>query len=119
MKSRSQLLLVGTVSLALLALCFAQPNVINTKAGPVRGLVADSAYKFLGIPFAEPPTGNLRWADPVARRPWAPTVLDATSFAPGMFGGVVSSLVLISPTSLTMIKKSCTQDARSIARSLR
>jgi para-nitrobenzyl esterase len=37
--------------------------------------------KFLGIPYAEPPVGNLRWQPPRDRAPWS-SVLKATEFAP-------------------------------------
>src|SRR5215813_13778022 len=35
--------------------------VVETKEGPVRGFVSNGVTKFLGIPYAEPPVGNLRW----------------------------------------------------------
>ncbi len=52
---------------------------INTTDGPVRGFVENGVYKFLGIPYAAPPTGNLRWRPP--QRPSDDDVLDATEFA--------------------------------------
>ena len=49
--------------------------------GPVRGTVtAAGVREFLGIPYAAPPVGNLRWRAPVPRAPWFQT-LDATHFA--------------------------------------
>lgn len=46
--------------------------VVRTPAGDVRGSVLDGGIRrFLGIPFAEPPQGDLRFAAPVPRRPWS------------------------------------------------
>eukprot|EP00529_Nitzschia_sp_RCC80_P008792 CAMPEP_0113445524 /NCGR_PEP_ID=MMETSP0014_2-20120614/3232_1 /TAXON_ID=2857 /ORGANISM="Nitzschia sp." /LENGTH=1232 /DNA_ID=CAMNT_0000336581 /DNA_START=224 /DNA_END=3922 /DNA_ORIENTATION=+ /assembly_acc=CAM_ASM_000159 len=35
---------------------------------------------FGGIPYAEAPVGNRRWAPPIQINPWMPTVLDATTY---------------------------------------
>ncbi len=43
----------------------------GTTAGRVRGRRRpDGSLAFLGIPFAEPPVGDLRFAAPVPHRPW-------------------------------------------------
>jgi para-nitrobenzyl esterase len=54
--------------------------VINTREGPVRGFVKDGVYTFLGIPYAAPPVGNLRWRPPQPVKHWRDT-LDATTYA--------------------------------------
>jgi len=35
--------------------------VVTTDDGAVRGMTAGTVDEFLGIPYAAPPTGNLRW----------------------------------------------------------
>ncbi|ALV37096.1 carboxylesterase family protein [Streptomyces sp. CdTB01] len=44
--------------------------VVRTDAGPVRGETTDEGRQFLGIPYAQPPVGALRWRDPRPVRPW-------------------------------------------------
>jgi para-nitrobenzyl esterase len=52
-----------------------------TFSGPVRGLVSPAGlHEFLGIPYAAPPLGNLRWRPPQPHAPWF-AALDATQFA--------------------------------------
>lgn len=45
--------------------------VVRTPAGAVRGvMLGDSNAAYLGIPYAEAPVGDLRFAAPVKRAPW-------------------------------------------------
>jgi para-nitrobenzyl esterase len=53
--------------------------VVATDTGPVRGASRPTTITFLGIPFAEPPVGDLRWRPPVPPRRWN-GVRDATAF---------------------------------------
>lgn len=39
--------------------------VVDTTYGKVGGIYEDSVYKFRSIPYAKPPTGDLRWQNPV------------------------------------------------------
>jgi para-nitrobenzyl esterase len=55
--------------------------VVETKEGRVQGFIANGVNEFLGIPYAEPPVGNLRWRPPKDRAPWT-DVRNATEFAP-------------------------------------
>src|SRR5699024_1225860 len=51
----------------------------NTKKGKVEGFTADGADKFLGIPYAKPPVGELRFLPPVESDPWE-GIYQATAF---------------------------------------
>jgi para-nitrobenzyl esterase len=55
--------------------------IVTTNNGAVRGTTAGTVDEFLGIPYAAPPTGNLRWRPPQPPADWQ-GVRDATQFAP-------------------------------------
>jgi para-nitrobenzyl esterase len=84
-----QLALLPVVLFAAVAFCSmplvvhaqGQKPLVFTFSGPVRGSVTSAGVReFLGVPYAAPPVGNLRWRPPVPHAPWfAP--LEATQFA--------------------------------------
>ncbi|XP_075547376.1 acetylcholinesterase-1-like [Dermacentor variabilis] len=55
--------------------------IVETNSGPVQGqrvyAANKSLYQFVGIPFAEPPLGPLRFRNPVPIKPWT-SVYQAT-----------------------------------------
>ncbi len=53
----------------------------RTEQGAIEGLRVSGIYEFLGIPYAEPPVGDLRWRPPVAAKRWE-GVRRATRFGP-------------------------------------
>jgi len=55
--------------------------VVTTSDGAVRGAAAGTVNEFLGLPYAAPPTGNLRWRAPQPTAAWT-GVRDATTFGP-------------------------------------
>jgi para-nitrobenzyl esterase len=55
--------------------------IVRVEGGAVRGAAVSGAYEFLGLPYAAPPTGNLRWRPPRPPVAWD-GVRDATQFAP-------------------------------------
>jgi para-nitrobenzyl esterase len=55
--------------------------IVTTDDGAVRGVTEPGGYAFLGLPYAAPPTGNLRWRPPAPLAEWQ-GVRDATQFAP-------------------------------------
>jgi para-nitrobenzyl esterase len=82
---------IGLLLSVLLATCFFCSMPVNLNAqesnplvftfsGPVRGTVSSLGVReFLGIPYAAPPVGHLRWRPPVPHAPWF-TPLEATQF---------------------------------------
>ena len=55
--------------------------IVTTTDGAVRGAAGPAGNAFLGLPYAAPPTGSLRWRPPQPPAHWR-GVRDATSFAP-------------------------------------
>jgi para-nitrobenzyl esterase len=55
--------------------------IVQISDGRIQGVRRGSVDEFLGIPFAAPPVGPLRWQPPRRPKPWA-TVLQTTRFAP-------------------------------------
>ena len=55
--------------------------IVTTRGGAVRGTTAGTVDEFLGIPYAAPPTGDLRWRPPQPPARWW-GVRDVTQFAP-------------------------------------
>lgn len=81
------MLLVGCV-LVFLAASGAQESpddVVQTINGPLRGVdvptTTSSVRAYLGVPFGEPPVGDLRFKKPVPKKPWK-GVYNATSQPP-------------------------------------
>lgn len=84
---------IGMLQSATLAAAQANPpiEVVVSDGGPVRGTITEDGRAFLGIPYAKPPVGALRWKAPVPAPRWK-GVLDASAFKsscpqnPGPFG---------------------------------
>ena len=74
--------LLETMALALLAALAsaADSPVVTVTGGAVRGgLLAQGGAVFKGIPYAQPPAGDLRWRPPQAVKSWS-GIRDAISF---------------------------------------
>ena len=54
--------------------------IVSIHDGAVRGAVVPGGYAFRGLPYAAPPTGNLRWRPPQPPASWK-GVRDATQYA--------------------------------------
>jgi para-nitrobenzyl esterase len=55
--------------------------IVQTASGPVQGFLNNNIAEFLGIPYAAPPVGKLRWNPPQPPAPWKKTLM-ATSYGP-------------------------------------
>jgi para-nitrobenzyl esterase len=68
MKGRRRLVIA-----LLTGLCFAElKDPVKTEGGLVRGAAGRDVNitAFKGIPYAQPPVGELRWTEPMAAHPW-------------------------------------------------
>lgn len=63
-----------------------QPAPVKTQNGLVQGMLEDGLTVYKGIPFAAPPTGDLRWKAPQPAKNWE-GVKQTTAFAPAAFQG--------------------------------
>jgi para-nitrobenzyl esterase len=69
--------------------------LVNPPAGSIQGADNGDSCAFLGVPFAEPPTGERRWKPPQALAPWSnvrtatapPTNCSTVNFPAGTAGG--------------------------------
>lgn len=67
-------------STGLLAHAAGVDPVVKVKGGEIRGrLIEGGGATFKGVPFAQPPVGDLRWRDPLPVTPWT-GVRDAGDF---------------------------------------
>ena len=90
---RAALFAVSTVSVAATVLTVGTGGAVASPAsggaspivriddGLVRGTTAGTVDEFLGLPYAAPPIGNLRWRPPAPPASWQ-GVRDATQFGP-------------------------------------
>ena len=56
-------------------------NIVETGYGNLQGREVNGVGSFLGVPFAKPPVGALRWKAPEPPEPWT-GVRDANEFGP-------------------------------------
>jgi para-nitrobenzyl esterase len=65
---------------ALTAIAAATGQTVSVTGGQVRGAMLEKGGAvFKGIPYAQPPVGDLRWREPMPVKPWK-GVRDATAF---------------------------------------
>eukprot|EP00049_Salpingoeca_infusionum_P011926 m.210889 g.210889 ORF g.210889 m.210889 type:complete len:549 (-) comp15054_c0_seq7:267-1913(-) len=81
----------GVLLLSLVFLSCAKENrsviqdvIVHTSAGSLKGRQVDGTDYFLGIPFAQPPLGKLRWREPQPLEPWQ-GVRDALLYGPDCY----------------------------------
>ncbi len=47
------------------------PTRVQTASGALQGVADGDVVRFRGVPYAQPPVGELRWAPPVPVTPWS------------------------------------------------
>ena len=73
-------------------------TTVNTEDGSVCGIVNNGVDEWLGIPYAAPPVGALRWAPPQPPAPWTP-LLPAVQLPNACPQVGLSSFTAIAPRS--------------------
>ncbi|MFZ0428125.1 MAG: carboxylesterase family protein [Acidobacteriota bacterium] len=95
------------LSVIFITSAFAAMRQATPPAGGISGIATGGGVSaFLGIPYAAPPVGDLRWRPPQAAAPWS-DVLEATHFSPsciqrdqtGGFGPWTTEYVIPGPVS--------------------
>jgi para-nitrobenzyl esterase len=64
------ILLAATAAVAVPQAASAQSTEVVIDSGPIRGSAAEGVLSWKGIPFAQPPLGDLRWRAPQPVEPW-------------------------------------------------
>ena len=85
---RRLLIILGIVASPLSLLGAATGPQVKTGSGIVEGKDDGTVRAFLGIPYATPPVGDLRWKPPVTAAKWT-GVRKATEFGPHCMQGKV------------------------------
>lgn len=78
-KQMSRWAAVGLMTLA--SHCAQAAPIVKTETGQVQGITQSGTQRFLGIPYAAPPTGDLRWQAPRPAATWSGIRL-ASAFGP-------------------------------------
>ena len=90
----SLIFVAGALCASLHSATVAPGPVVTTKDGSVEGFISNGVAEFLGVPYAAPPVGDLRWKPPKNHEPWT-KILKTTAYAPicaqinefGLFAG--------------------------------
>ncbi len=72
-------ILVLLLSMSMASLAASSAPQVKTRAGVIEGKVEGAAHAFLGIPYAAPPVGELRWKPPAPAAKWS-GIRKATEF---------------------------------------
>ncbi len=68
---RDRTLMGATAAREQLARCLSQRRTVKTAQGALKGYAADeNTWQYLGIPYAKPPLGDLRWTPPQPPARW-------------------------------------------------
>ena len=74
-------ILLSVMALLCCIFMMAQGPQVNVQGGMIEGLDSSGVKIFLGVPYAAPPVGNLRWKAPQPVKPWQ-GIRQAKEFGP-------------------------------------
>ena len=74
-----------------------QAPLVNAPAGQLQGQADGDTHVFKGIPYALPPTGEMRWKPPVPMPPWS-GVRTADDFGPACYQPVSRFITIYTET---------------------
>ncbi len=77
----SAILAAGALCASLHGAAAAPGPLVGTQEGIVKGVINNGVAEFLGVPYATPPLGNLRWKPSKKHDPWA-GVLTTQAYGP-------------------------------------
>lgn len=63
-------LLALLLATLVLGACSHEPILTDTANGTLRGYLDEGVEHYLGVPYAQPPLGDLRWRPPQPAKPW-------------------------------------------------
>ena len=86
------------------ASAYAEVREASVTGGKVTGVAANGIVSFKGIPFAAPPTGELRWKAPQPLKPWT-GVKDASKFGPACMQDAMFPQIFGAP--MTQLSEDC------------
>jgi para-nitrobenzyl esterase len=70
-KMAAIIILFISLSISNIAAAEKKTEVIRLDSGPITGKFENGIRTYLGIPYAAPPVGNLRWQPPQKAAPWS------------------------------------------------
>ena len=101
----------STLTVAALLICQTVPAsavdpIVRAPAGAVQGRETDGVKRFLGIPYAQPPVGSLRWKAPQPMPRWSGT-RTAAEFGPACFQPTSKVATVYSPRTPLPMSEDC------------
>lgn len=65
-----KLMTIGLIAVSSPLLAQEYSPIVQVEQGQIRGLASDTMNSYMGIPYAKPPVGELRWRPPQSAEAW-------------------------------------------------
>jgi len=104
---------VACVFLVLVLCCVSvsaqQQTIVETiSTGSIAGYTQNGLNYFLGIPYAQPPIGSLRFAAPVPAQKWAQTINTQQYGTTTSFPNTFKTCIYLSDAEMRLVKQKLT-----------